>query len=406
VSSTEIRSIVVVCPWYGPQTAGGAEVHARRLAESLREAGVNISVFSSTARDCFSPEALDYYPAGPQEVNGVPVVRFPSRRDNGASWRQAHADLLGGQHFPEEEQHLIAQLIADDSLYNEIARRRDDALFLFMPYIWGTTFWGAMLARDRAVLIPCLHDELYAQYRVYRHLFHRVRGVLFNSLPEMEVAVQRFDFPRVRGHVVGEGVDSPGPGDPERFHRRFGVGGPFILYIGRRDHGKGVPMLIEFFCAYKDRHPGPLKLVLGGKNPVFPPLPFADQVVDLGYIAEQDKHDAYAAAAVVCQPSLYESFSLVLMESWLQGTPVLVNARCAVTVHHCRASNGGLYFQDYAEFEACLDYLLQRPAVRRQMGQRGRDYVLENFTWPAVVQRMMAALQEMGIHVPFSRPQD
>jgi glycosyltransferase involved in cell wall biosynthesis len=401
VGPLEAERIVLVTPWYGPDTAGGAEYYARRLAESLYQAGVNLEVETSTEKDFFSRDQSSYYPAGCQQVGGVPVLRFPSRSDDGAAWRQAHAHLLVGAAFLEEERHLVDQLLVADAFYEAIAQQRDQTLFLFLPYVWGTTFWGSALAGDHAVLIPCLHDEPYARYSVYRHLFQRVRGGLFLSPPEMEVAVRLLGFLPERGRVIGAGVDLDRRGDPERFRQRFGFEEPFIFYAGRRDRGKGVPLLIKYFCAYKDRNPGPLKLALAGKNPIRVPLDFAKHVVDLGYVSEQDKHDAYAAAAVVCNPSMVESFSLILMESWLQGTPVLVNAACAVTVYHCRQSNGGLYFKDYFEFEACLNYLLPRPTLRRRMGAQGRQYVLDNYTWPAVVQRCIAALEELGVTVPY-----
>ncbi len=400
-----IERIVLVTPWYGLDTAGGAEVHARRLVESLYERGVAVEVLTTTGRDFFSPEQPDYYPAGRQEVNGVPVLRFPTRQDDGAAWREAHAHLIAeAGPFPPEERHLVDNLIAEDGLYEYIEAHRQDTFFIFMPYVWGTTFWGSMIAREHALLIPCLHDEPYARYSVYRHLFRSVRGVLFNSLPEMEVSLRLHNLPPERGQVVGEGVESL-PGNPDRFRAKFGLEEPFLFYVGRRDRGKRVPMLIEYFCAYKDRNPGPLKLVLAGKNPIFVPLEFADQVVDPGYISEQDKHDAYAAAELVCQPSVVESFSLVIMEAWLQGTPVLVNEACAVTRYHCRQSDAGLYFQDFFEFEACLNYLLERPLLRRRMGELGRRYVRQNYTWPAVVERILAALEAWGIEVPYRQGQ-
>jgi glycosyltransferase involved in cell wall biosynthesis len=402
VNPLAVQRIALVIPWYGLDTAGGAEVHGRRLAESLYQAGVAVEVLTSTAKDSFSPDQKYCYPSGQQEVNGVPVVRFPTRSDDGAAWRQAHLHLLpDGRPFPPRECHLIDQMVAGDALYEHIKQHAQDTLFLLMPSIWGTTFWGSLLARNQAVLIPCLHDEPHAHYSVYRYLFRSVRGILFNSQPEMELATRLYDLAPERCRVVGEGVDMHGQGDPERFRQRFGIEEPFVLYLGRRDRGKRVPMLIEYFCAYKDRHAGPLKLVLAGKNPIFAPLEFADQVIDLEYISEQEKHDAYAAATIVCQPSVVESFSLVIMESWLQGTPVLVNAECAVTMHHCRQSNGGLYFKDFFEFEACLNYLLERPVLCQRMGVQGQEYVHENYSWPAVVQRIIAALEDLGVQTPY-----
>ena len=104
---------------------------------------------------------------------------------------------------------------------------------------------------------------------------------------------------------------------------------------------------------------------------------------------------ACAGALAVCQPSVNESFSIVLMESWLQETPALVNRRCAVTRHHVTLSNGGLYFDDPIEFAAEVDYLRRHPKERREMGRQGRAYVLDNYSWPVVLGRFEGALEEI-----------
>ena len=83
------------------------------------------------------------------------------------------------------------------------------------------------------------------------------------------------------------------------------------------------------------------------------------------------------------------------MESWLQETPALVNGRCAVTRHHVALSNGGLYFDDPAEFAAEIDYLRRHPEESREMGRQGRAYVLEHYAWPAVLGRFERALHEI-----------
>jgi glycosyltransferase involved in cell wall biosynthesis len=86
-----------------------------------------------------------------------------------------------------------------------------------------------------------------------------------------------------------------------------------------------------------------------------------------------------------------ESFSLVLMESWLAGTPVLVHGHCPVTRHHVLRSNGGLYFTSPAEFAGAMDWFLEHPAERQQMGALGRAYVRREFNWPAVLARFREA---------------
>ena len=112
----------------------------------------------------------------------------------------------------------------------------------------------------------------------------------------------------------------------------------------------------------------------------------------------QDKYDAYAAADIFCMPSVNESFSIATMESWLMETAVLVHGHCAVTREHCLKSNGGLYFTNYDEFAATVDYLLDNPAIARQMGRNGRQYVLDNFQWPTVIAKYQQLIETIERH--------
>lgn len=390
----ERPTVALVIPWYGLDAAGGAEIHARRLAESLQVAGVPIEVLTTCGRDSFSPRDQAFYPAGTSYVNNVLVRRFPTRRPGDTPFFVRHPELLDGlPTFPASELALFDELqVESDALYDYIHQHRDRYLFVFMPYPYAPTFWGTWLVPERSFLLPCLHDEPYARYSTYGFVFRRVRRVLFNSEAERDLAMRLYGLPAERSAVLWEGVDMGWQGDPERFRARYGMTQPFLLYAGRRDQGKRTPFLIHAFCEYKLRRGGPLRLVLAGKNPVAVPRGFADEVVDLGYLPEQDKHDAYAAATLFVQPSAVESFSIVLMEAWLQGTAALVNGECEVMRRHVLQSGGGLAYAGYDEFEAALDYLLARPDLRRAMGQRGQSYVRENFCWNDVVERFVAAV--------------
>jgi glycosyltransferase involved in cell wall biosynthesis len=54
-------------------------------------------------------------------------------------------------------------------------------------------------------------------------------------------------------------------------------------------------------------------------------------------------------------PSPYESLSLLALEAFAVGTPVLANARSEVLVEHCLKSNAGLYYADRDEFVECAE---------------------------------------------------
>jgi glycosyltransferase involved in cell wall biosynthesis len=189
--------------------------------------------------------------------------------------------------------------------------------------------------------------------------------------------------PQQMRQVVGAGVDVDFTADPQRFRQKYQLDHPFLLYVGRREMGKNTPLLLQYWQQYRCQTERELKLVLIGPGQINV-LPDAD-VLDLGFVPVQDKYDAYAAADIFCMPSINESFSIATMESWLTETPVLVHGHCTVTHEHCLKSNGGLYFTNYDEFAATVDFLLDNPHLAHQMGQNGRQYVLDNFQWPTVI---------------------
>lgn len=384
-------SLAFVCPRYGTEVLGGAETVVRELAERLAGRGYPVEVLTTCAVDHHTWE--NHYEPGLTEVNGIPVHRFPVQRGTGR-WHKPIGERIGaGVPTSLEEQelwindgfrsaHLFHHLLAEHERYHTI---------LLTPYMFWTTYACSQIAPRKTVLRPCLHDEVFARLAIYQTVFRDVRGITFNSPPEAELAQELFELPR-RWEVVGEGLEVPEEHNGDRFRDKFGVDGEFLIYAGRREWGKNVDWLVELFGSYLERTGRDLRLVLLGRGEVRVPADLRDHVLDLGFVDEQDKYDAFAAATVACQPSLWESFSRLLMDAWLAGTPVLSFGGCAVTAYHTDLSGGGLVFNDEAEFQVGLDVLLDHPGLREEMGQRGRAYVLERYTWDQVVERFASCL--------------
>jgi glycosyltransferase involved in cell wall biosynthesis len=384
--------IALVLPWYGLEVTGGAETDARYMAERLRATGVPVEIWTTCARGPGFDWNDNYHRPGRATINGVPVTRFPVTPVKRDHYWVIHRRLAQGRRVtPEEEALFLTQSIRSQALCDHI-RSHLHFLCVFTPYLFGTTYWGAYVAPERAFLMPCLHDEGFAYLVALRQLLRAVRGVLCYSPAEMRLIQRLCDVPGERLSVIGGGITLKGQGDAQTFRERYGISAPFVLYAGRKSPGKNTPLLLTYFCRYRQRRATPLELVLigGGRVPIPPGCRQA--VHDLGFLSEGDKLNAYAAATIFCQPSVHESFSIVLMEAWGQEAAALVNARCDVTREHCEKSQGGLYFYGYQEFEAALDLLSSHETLRKRLGERGRRYVEQNYTWEQVIDRFLKAV--------------
>jgi glycosyltransferase involved in cell wall biosynthesis len=226
-------------------------------------------------------------------------------------------------------------------------------------------------------------------------MFRRVRGVAFHTNAELALARRLYQMRPDAPVLVREGVDTAFASNAERFIAKYGIK-DFLLYVGRKEIGKNVPLLIDYFAQYKRHYGGDLKLILVGRGTVEIPPDCHHDILDLGFLPEQDKRDAYAASLALCQPSLNESFSIVIMEAWIAETPVFVHDDCAVTREHCLEANGGLFFADAEEFAATVELLQGIPSLRLALGAQGRQYVLRHFTWEAVVANYLEAFKHWG----------
>jgi glycosyltransferase involved in cell wall biosynthesis len=115
------------------------------------------------------------------------------------------------------------------------------------------------------------------------------------------------------------------------------------------------------------------------------PLPEEPFIRFAGRLSDEERMQALEAATVVVVPSPYESLSLLALESFAVGTPVLANARSDVLVDHCQKSNAGLFYADRDEFTECLQLLVGDRRLRAALGKNGRDYVRRNYRWDVIL---------------------
>lgn len=389
-----MKKIGFVIPWYADGIPGGAEMELREVASHLHYAGIPIEILTTCVREFGADWSENYYKEGEDRTaNGIPIRRFKARKRDAAAFDAVNAKLMSNIPItPEEEDVFLAEMVNSPDLYAYMEQHSEDySLFVFIPYMFGTTYNGLKICPEKSVMIPCFHDEAYAYLSCFREIFPTAAGMIFNAQPEAELAekLYRFSERGVKTITMGIGMDTDIVSDPADFRQKYGIGEKFVLYAGRKDEGKNVHTLVKYFAEYIKRRETDLRLVLIGGGSIDLPgeLVKNGRILDLGFVDRQDKYNALGAAEFLCQPSKNESFSLVIMESWLCGRPVLVHEECSVTRNFVSESNGGLYFGNYFEFEGCADYMLAHKNTAWRMGSNGRDYVRTHFDWDVIVEK-------------------
>ena len=365
----------------------------KSLALRAASSGRKVTFLTTCARDHFTWS--NEIEPGCRTLDGIQVHFFPvdEDRDLGRFLKVQNAISNGSPCTEEDERAWMDNNVNSSALYRHLKEEGDSYdRIVAGPYLFGLVFYACLIRPEKTLLVPCLHDEAFAYLSIMRELFDGVSGLLFNTRPEQDLAGKIFGNVETRGTVVGMGLE-PFEADPALFLERHGLEEtPYVLYSGRREPLKGTPLMMDYLEAFAARTGRKFRVVLTGSGPFDIPSGLAGRVTDLGFVSEADKHAAMAGALAFIHPSINESLGIVLLEAWMAGTPALVHAKSAVLAWQCRSSGAGLWFRHYPDFEEELGLLMDRADLRKAMGQSGRQYVLKEYAWPAVEQRLFGAL--------------
>jgi len=373
---------------YGVEVAGGAEAHCRGLVRAL-QGRHEIEVLTTCALDYITWK--NHYPPGTTRIDDVPVTRYRNAQERDTSRFAAISDLVfNDDHTQDDERRWIeANGPVSPDLIKAIGSRRDIDFFLIYSYRYYSAAMGARAAAGRAVLVPTAEDDPAIRLGVFAEIFRSARGLLYLTPEEQELIEEHTGAKGVPSAIIGSGVSVP-PSVEAAATARFGLPNQYVLYAGRIDRNKGVDTLFRYYAWLSDEWPDAPVLVLAGHQVL--DIPEHPKIRYVGYVTDEEKAGLLSGASVAIMPSALESLSILVLEAWALGTPVLVNARCRVLEGQCRRSNGGLYYRDLAEFSAMLKMLMADSGLRSALGQSGRAYVAGEYSWAIAAERTEALL--------------
>jgi rhamnosyl/mannosyltransferase len=364
--------IVHVYKDYHPPVLGGVEQTVERMARWQVAAGHDVTVLVSANRSRRSNTEV---------VDGVRVVRV-------AEWARAlSSPICPG--FPAA-----------------LARERADLWHLHSPNPLGeASFW---LVRPRGAVVLTYYCDLSRQRAllpVYGPLVHALfdrahvlHAISPQALARRDSLVAR---DRERFRIVPLGIDvepllaldrdRPGARALRERH-----GDPFLLFVGRLRHYKGLHVLLDAMPRVD------AKLVIVGDGPKGAELRaqahrlgLGERVHFAGSLDEEALLDHLAAAGIGLLPSSTptEAFGLAMVEAMAAGLPVVSTELGTGTSYVNQDGVTGVIVpaNDPTGLAAGLTRLLADPSLRARMGTAGRERVRENFT-TAVMMRGMDRL--------------
>jgi glycosyltransferase involved in cell wall biosynthesis len=379
--------LAVVVQRYGADINGGAELHARYIAERLSR-HADVEVVTTCARDYVTWK--NELPAGVEQGGKITVRRFPVAHER-------RPDEFGRRSLRVfEKTHSIADELAwlesegpaSPALlhYVEQASSGFDFVLLFSARYYHA--WHlARRVPHKAIIVPTAERDPAISLAIFGPVFRGVRALMYNSPEERAMINAAASNAAVPGVVVGVGSDVPDHTDAMRFRRKFKLTRPFAVYIGRIDENKGCGELFSHFQRYATTFPRGLDLVLIGSAII--DVPKHPRIHHLGFLDDRDKFDALAAADLLIMPSYFESLSMVALEAWALGRPVLANGKCDVLKGQCIRSNAGLYYESYEEFVEALYSLESNGPLNARLGRNGREFFRQNYTWPVIERKYL-----------------
>ncbi len=374
------------------RTVGGAETLLKNQAAYLHSQGWDVTFLSTCAVNHFTWK--NELEPGFREIDGMSVGLFPVDDRDLPLFHSLQSRICSANNLSKQEEFewiknsvnsapLCDYLSANSSRFDRI---------VVGPYLFGLPFFASKVSPEKTILVPCLHDEPFARLSIFKDMFRDVASGMFNTTAEKNLAVSLIsncvrDWP-----CVGAGIE-PFDASSDSFLRKYEITKPYILYSGRKEMLKGTPLLIDYFKTFHERSATDIQLVLTGSGEIDIPSGLTGHIHDLGFVSEEDKRAAMAAAVAFCHPSVNESLGIVLLEAWMVRTPALVHASSPVLVDQCRSSGAGLWFSFYPEFEEELKLLVENREFNRKLGELGRKYVLDEYSWKKVGDRLKSALR-------------
>lgn len=377
---------------------GGPALSVSWAAEALARRGHRVTVFTTNSN---LTEPLDVPVNQPVNVDGVEVWYFEQRKTFERLPIPYLAKSIGFLYTPAMRAQLERTIHSFDLVHTHL------------PFVYPTFLAGRAAIRAKKPLFyhqRGMYDPARIRFRglkktVYIKLIEKPimkRATTLIALTPQEEESYRALGVRTPVRIVPNGVHADEyRNEPDLQSRWSNIGGTVILFLGRLHPIKGADKLLEAFLGLARDLPdttlimaGPDEWDLRAKyEQRAAAAGLSGRVLFPGTVLDEDKKDLLARADLFCLPSEAEGFSMAVLEAMASGTAVLLSPRCHFPAVGERRL-GAVAENDPVAIASALRKLLADRRELANMGRRGREVVLSEYSWDAVIDRLLDVYRE------------
>ena len=199
--------------------------------------------------------------------------------------------------------------------------------------------------------------------------------------------------------------------EPDLFYQHFPPtkDKTLILFLGRINPKKGLDLLATAFAKVYNQFPQTHLIVAGPDSIGFLPTAKSyftqagclEAVTFTGMLTGELKLATLAAANIYIAASYSEGFSMSVLEGMATGLPCVITTGCNFPEAGI-ANAAKIVNTNYKDISDALIELLQDADGSKKMGDRARQFILDNYTWDKIALKMVSVYQDIIFRSPTS----
>ena len=394
-------NICHIVPIYLPGILPGCSKYIQDVSEHLSKRGHDVVVLTAnavTGRGWVDPLFGEYSSKKEEMINGVRVKRLKTQ------WQITSTMYMlkniAGRLLPHSIGNIVSLLSVGPYLSNlekEFQKESFEIIHVTaFPFglIW--LVWKTCAALKKPFFCtPLIHfeDPNHKNPLLWKALQDASAVIACSNYEKEGMTSMGINPSKIHLIPMGINLDEWKNPDGDRFRRKYRLEGKkIILFAGTKSYNKGAIHLLQAVEKIRQKVKDLILLSIGLPTKEWETnrsLLHEENLLDLGYISEEEKRDAFDACDLFVMPSRYDSFGVVYLEAWRCGKPV-IGAKVGAIPEVIEEGEDGLLveFGEVDPLASTILHLLKNPDLCKRMGEKGRRKVVERFNWQKNIGRI------------------